>query len=66
VSLGILGLNEDFVQLNEVMNISKIFILNYVTQLGGKKFWLESRSVRVFVPKTVTEIFLGALARSAN
>ena len=29
VSLGILGLNEDFVQLNEVMNI----ILNFHTQL---------------------------------
>ena len=38
-------------------------ILNYVTQLGGKNFWRESRSVRVFVPKTVTEIFFGALAK---
>ena len=41
-------------------------MLNYVKQLWGKNFWRESRSVRVFVPKTVTEIFLGALARSAN
>ena len=41
-------------------------MLNYVKQLWGKNFWRESRSVRVFVPKTVTEIFLGALARSGN
>lgn len=41
-------------------------MLNYVKQLWGKNFWRESRSVRVFVPKTVTEIFLGGVARSAN
>ena len=32
-------------------------ILNYVTQLWEKNYWRESRSVRVFVPKTVTVIF---------
>ena len=38
-------------------------ILNYVTQLGGKNYWRKLRSVRVFVPKTVTVIFFGALAK---
>jgi hypothetical protein len=32
----------------------------------GENFWRESRSVRVFVSKTVTEIFLGALVRNGN
>jgi hypothetical protein len=36
VSLEILGLNDDFVQMNELMTISLTFILNYVTQLWGK------------------------------
>ena len=41
-------------------------ILNYVTQLGGKNYWRKLRSVRVFVSKTVTVIFFGALARKGG
>ncbi len=41
--------------------------MNYNTQLcntaWGKNYWRESRSVRVFVSKTVTVIFFGALAK---
>lgn len=39
---------------------------HYVKKLWGKNYRRKSRSVRVFVPKTVTVIFSGALGRSGN
>jgi len=36
---------------------------HYVKKLGRKNYWHELRSVRVFVPKTMTVIFLGALGK---
>jgi len=39
---------------------------HYVTKLWKKNYWHELRSVRVFVSKTMTVIFFGALGRSGN
>ena len=39
---------------------------HYVKKLGRKNYRHELRSVRVFVSKTVTVIFLGARGRSGN
>jgi hypothetical protein len=36
---------------------------HYVTKLGEKNYWHESLCERVFVPKTMTVIFFGAVAK---
>jgi hypothetical protein len=39
---------------------------NELVQSVKKKYWCKFHSVRLFVPKTVTVIFFGALGRSDN
>lgn len=41
-------------------------MMNYTTQLREKKYRLESRSVSVFVSKTVTVIFFERWQRGGN